>query len=353
MVKMRLTPETTLVGLVVLVSHRSLGFQVSRPPPRALRPSATALSARGPSPASATALRVRGGGLLKGIDPLLTADLLYVLRAAGHGDTIAVVDCNFPAATVATETTSKKHVMLAGADIPEALGAISTVLPLDTFIPNPVGHMVPSPGMDLPELGAEVHAAGLSAVRSHCSGVGVEEIERYEFYAQAKKAFAVVQTAERRPYGCFLLTKGVVGPDGGDLVADAKQASTQASAIGSEADLNYSGTRVLGSAAVMSDDAAAVRAEVQGAAALAEAKQAGYSAAEAKQAGYSVVDLKQAGYTAADLKQAGYLAADVRQAGYSAAEAKQGGYTASEAKVAGYSAKEAKQAGYLSPWPYV
>lgn len=43
-------------------------------------------------------------GLLKGIDPVLTAELLYVLRMAGHGDVISIVDCNFPAAEVASKT---------------------------------------------------------------------------------------------------------------------------------------------------------------------------------------------------------------------------------------------------------
>ena len=37
--------------------------------------------------------------MLKGLDPLLSADLLHALRAMGHGDEIAVVDANFPAAS--------------------------------------------------------------------------------------------------------------------------------------------------------------------------------------------------------------------------------------------------------------
>ena len=49
------------------------------------------------SPASAGRSRVALSGLLKGLDPILTADLLHVLRSAGHGDVIAVVDVNFPA----------------------------------------------------------------------------------------------------------------------------------------------------------------------------------------------------------------------------------------------------------------
>ena len=65
-------------------------------------------------------------GLLKGIDPLLTAELLYALRRAGHGDVIAVVDCNFPAVEVATKTTTGTLVELA-CDCPTALDAIASV----------------------------------------------------------------------------------------------------------------------------------------------------------------------------------------------------------------------------------
>ena len=76
-------------------------------------------------------------GLLKGIDPLLTADLLYVLRSMGHGDKLLVCDCNFPAAEVAKKTTSGKNITLT-VPLPEALGAICSVLPLDFFVGCPV-----------------------------------------------------------------------------------------------------------------------------------------------------------------------------------------------------------------------
>ena len=40
-------------------------------------------------------------------------------------------------------------------------------------------------------------------------------IERHEFYQRAKSSYAVVcAAAERRPYGCFIFTKGVIGHDG-------------------------------------------------------------------------------------------------------------------------------------------
>ena len=81
-------------------------------------------------------------GILKGIDPLITAELLYVLRSAGHGDVIAVVDANFPAASTAVDTIYEESVVLAGADLPQTLAAITSLMPLDLFVDDPVGVMV-------------------------------------------------------------------------------------------------------------------------------------------------------------------------------------------------------------------
>lgn len=155
-------------------------------------------------------------GLLKHIDPLLTADLLHVLRSMGHGDKLAVVDCNFPAAEVATKTTSGKHILLT-VDLPAALRAIGTVLPLDFFDGIQASHMAPQDGCELPEAGVEVIEALKAAVGEGCPGVVVKPLERFAFYEESRQCFAVVQTLERRPYGNAILVKGVVGPDGKDL----------------------------------------------------------------------------------------------------------------------------------------
>jgi L-fucose mutarotase len=154
-------------------------------------------------------------GLLKGIDPLLTADLLYVLRSMGHGDKLVVCDCNFPAAEVATKTTSGKNIILT-VPLPEALSAICSVLPLDCFVDSPVSYMSPSKGVALPPAGSEVHDAMRAAIAEH-SDVNIGPLERFAFYEEARKCYAVVQTLERRPYGNAILQKGVVGPDGNDL----------------------------------------------------------------------------------------------------------------------------------------
>lgn len=159
-------------------------------------------------------------GLLKGINPLLTADLLHILRSMGHGDKLVVCDCNFPAYQVATHTTSKKCVVLT-TSLPEALDAICSVLPLDHFIKNPVRAMMPEDGVELPPEGEEVLRESTDAISTHSEdgdeSFRAHPLERFAFYEASREAFAVVQTMERRPYGNFILQKGVVGPDGKDL----------------------------------------------------------------------------------------------------------------------------------------
>ena len=156
-------------------------------------------------------------GLLKGIDPLLSADLLHILRSMGHGDKLCICDCNFPAATVAQKTTSGKLVQLTGVALPEATSAIMSVLPLDYFIDCPAHYMSPQQGVAMPPAGQEVIDALKAAIAQHTPDVTVQPISRFTFYEESHTCFAVVQTMERRPYGNVILTKGVVGPDGKDL----------------------------------------------------------------------------------------------------------------------------------------
>jgi L-fucose mutarotase len=91
------------------------------------------------------------------------------------------------------------------------------VYPLDYFIAEPARYMAPTEGA-LPPLGQEVIDASTAVIAAAAPGITVSPLERFAFYDEARKGFAVVQcVAERRPYGNFILTKGVVGPDGNDL----------------------------------------------------------------------------------------------------------------------------------------
>lgn len=146
--------------------------------------------------------------MLRGIDPLLSADLLWVLASMGHGDDLAVVDANHPAETIARATTSGRLIRLPGVAMDRAVAAILSVLPVDDFEPEPIRRMlvVDNP-QTVPVIQSEVQDVIDRALGPHLPMAG---IERFAFYEAGRKAFAVVQCGDPRPYGCFLIRKGVV-----------------------------------------------------------------------------------------------------------------------------------------------
>ncbi len=149
--------------------------------------------------------------MLKGIDPLLNAEVLGVLRAMGHGDDLIIADTNFPSDSVARQTAFGKLLRI---DRPaaEVVGAVLSVYPLDTFVDDAAARMevVGEPDTILPvmeEVQAQIDAA-------NGNPMPMISIERFAFYERANQAYAVIQTHERRFYGCFAFRKGVVPPDG-------------------------------------------------------------------------------------------------------------------------------------------
>lgn len=145
--------------------------------------------------------------MLKNINSLLNADLLYALRAMGHGDEIVLVDANFPA-----DSNAQQLIHLDGADLIEAGKAILSVLPLDSFVEHAVYRMqvVGNPD-EIPPIQQEFQQIVDDSAGRH---VPMGSIERQAFYERTKNAYAVVATGERRGYGCFVLIKGVLDPDG-------------------------------------------------------------------------------------------------------------------------------------------
>jgi len=142
--------------------------------------------------------------MLHNIPAILSPDLLFSLRAMGHGDTIVIADANFPATTLA----NRCH-RLDGIDATDVLDAILTLLPLDTFVPDPavVMQVVGDPDAIPP-----VVAAFQTIINDKADNpVTLSGIDRFDFYDQAKQAFAIVQTGETRLYGNIILKKGVIG----------------------------------------------------------------------------------------------------------------------------------------------
>lgn len=149
--------------------------------------------------------------MLKGIDNRLNAGVLGTLRAMGHGDYVIVADTNFPAETVSRSTVVGKPLQMENLTAAEAVSAILSVLPLDTFVADFAGRMeVVGNPTDIPPVQAEVQAEIDRAEGRARKMVGVE---RFAFYDLARAAYAVIQTGERRFYGCFMLRKGVIPPE--------------------------------------------------------------------------------------------------------------------------------------------
>ncbi len=148
--------------------------------------------------------------MLKHIDPVLTPDLLYALRAMGHGDELVLVDTNFPADATARLSVTGKLLHMDNISAPRAARAILSVMPLDSFVPTPALCMdvVDKPGEQLAvqtEVQREIDAA---EGKSWPMG----RVERFAFYELAKKAYCIIQTGERRFYGNFILKMGVIPP---------------------------------------------------------------------------------------------------------------------------------------------
>ena len=143
--------------------------------------------------------------MLKGIDPLLTPDLIRALRAMGHGDEITIVDANYPA-----ENCGPPVIRLDGIPATRVLDAVLSVLPLDDFVPEAAWCMevVGDPSAEPPIFGE----FRTSLARHAGQAFGLSRLERFAFYAKAAESFVLIATGEARLYGNIILKKGVIRP---------------------------------------------------------------------------------------------------------------------------------------------
>jgi L-fucose mutarotase len=141
--------------------------------------------------------------MLKTLSALHTPELLHALASMGHGDEIALVDCNFPAVSMA-----QRLVRLDGAHLSAALEACMQLLPLDTFVDKPAFRMMQ---VHAPEVVPEVQQ-NCQRIIDEFEGrqVALEGLTREQFYARACKAYAIIYTSEPQAYGCLILKKGVI-----------------------------------------------------------------------------------------------------------------------------------------------
>ncbi|MBQ3791248.1 MAG: fucose isomerase [Lachnospiraceae bacterium] len=144
--------------------------------------------------------------MLKGIPKILSPELLKVLCEMGHADRIVISDGNFPAASVGKNGIV---VRLDGHGVPEILDAILTVFPLDTYVEHPVNLMEVMKGDPVETPIWDTYAEILKKHDPRGSAM-IGHIERFAFYEEAAKAYAVVTTGESALYANIMLQKGVV-----------------------------------------------------------------------------------------------------------------------------------------------
>ena len=144
--------------------------------------------------------------MLKGIPSILSPELLKVLCEMGHSDRIVIGDGNFPA-----ESMGKDAIVIRcdGHGVPELLDAILQVMPLDTYVEKPMDLMEVMPG-DPVETPIWDTYKEIVAKHDKRGAACVGNIERFQFYEEAKKAYAIIATGESAVYANVMLQKGVV-----------------------------------------------------------------------------------------------------------------------------------------------
>lgn len=145
--------------------------------------------------------------MLKGIDPLITPELLKLLMEMGHDEALLLADANFTAMTLGA---GKPVLRLPGSGMAQALKAIGALLPLAADVAHPVAFMQVC-GTEPPYLSALQREVLDLLEGSLLPGQQAESIERYAFYERVRGVCAIVVTGELQPFGNFILRKGVIG----------------------------------------------------------------------------------------------------------------------------------------------
>jgi L-fucose mutarotase len=142
--------------------------------------------------------------MLKNIPPILGPELLYTLRAMGHGDEIAIVDANYPG-----DSAGPTLIRMDGLTASEVLDAVLTLMPLDTFVDEQAFGMEVVGDAKKRE---QTHKDFDKIIKKHEPEMKLSLLERFAFYDRVEGAYAIIQTGERRLYGNVLLKKGIIRP---------------------------------------------------------------------------------------------------------------------------------------------
>ena len=144
--------------------------------------------------------------MLIGIPPLLSPDALHALRSMGHGDEVALVDCNYPSSEHA-----RRLVRADGLSLNDILAAVLTVLPLDRVTPHAIFRTGEN---NDPAQFAPIHQELDATCARLAPSYTVKPLAGADFYPRVRTAFCVISTGERCLFANVILRKGVIHPDG-------------------------------------------------------------------------------------------------------------------------------------------
>ena len=140
--------------------------------------------------------------MLKGINPIISPDLLKILAQMGHGDEIVLADAHFPGHTFCPKNVLRGD----GLQIPDLLEGIIPIFELDSYS-DPLIMMAAVEG---DTLDPQVEKDYMEAIRKSAPEAPAPiRIDRFDFYDRAEKAFACVITGTTAKYGNIILKKGV------------------------------------------------------------------------------------------------------------------------------------------------
>ena len=143
---------------------------------------------------------------LKGIPKIISPELLKVLAEMGHSDRIVIADGNFPA-----ESMGKDGIVIRmdGHGVPEVLDAVLSLIPLDGYVDHPMSLMEVMPGDDAKTPIWDTYREIVRKYEERGDKV-IRNVERFAFYEEARKAYAIVATGEGAVYANVMLQKGVI-----------------------------------------------------------------------------------------------------------------------------------------------
>jgi len=146
--------------------------------------------------------------MLKGIPKIISPELLKVLSEMGHGDRIVIADGNFPSASMGKNAIV---IRMDGHGVPEILDAILTVFPLDTYVEKPAT-LMQLMERDVGRVETPIWDEYANVIAKHDprGKAALGNIDRFDFYDEAKKCYCIIATGESAIYANIMLQKGVI-----------------------------------------------------------------------------------------------------------------------------------------------